>query len=267
MLVTGQVRDTFARGGLLLQPELRLGQVLARRPEGITAHQWSTAMRTRLTFLACDADTGAPAFGLQLRAPDERAAREDRMTDAVCAAVGLPLLRAESSALDGAAHARRLAEYVVDARAFTEASGLGYRDLIGRLPDGRTGFVNDLSAVARAAAIDAYAGREVADPTIRGLHVSWRDGGDEGWAWLDLREGQCVFERARVWQVDFSCGVDPARLAEDLAAAAIGERLKALSSTPPPVVDRDEVARAYRELRARRDRMREEFRFEHITFD
>jgi hypothetical protein len=257
--------EVFQRAGRTVRPDVRLGQVLRGRPQGITAHQWSTAIRAHLAFVVGDPD--APVFAVQAREPDPAATREDRMTDAVCAAVGLPLLRIESSALGGPAHARRVLEYVLDALAFTEATGPGYRDLVGRLPDGRTGYVNDLSVLARAAAVDAYAGRQLADPTIRGLRVSWVDGPAEGWAWLDVRDGRCVFERARVWQLNFSCGVDPARLAEDLAAAAIGERLKTLDTVAPPLRGKEEIAREFAGLRLRRDEMRDEFRYDHLTFE
>jgi hypothetical protein len=256
----------FTRGDHLVRPGVRLGQILRGRPPGITAHQWSTAIRVHLAYVACDPLTYAPVLAAQLREPVPGASRDDRMTDAVCAAVGLPLLRIESSALASPRHGRHVMEYLLDALAFTEATGPGYRDLLGRLPDGRTGFVNDISAVARAAAIDAYASRQLADPTIRGLHVSWADGCAEGWAWLDVTDGDCVFERVRVWQYRFECGVEPARLAEDLAAAAIGERLKALDATPLPLRGKDDIAREFDGLRLRRQEMRGEFRYDHLTF-
>lgn len=259
----------FERGGRVVRGDLRLGQILRGRPPGITGHQWSCAMRAQLAYVACDAGTGAPALAVQLRGPVPGGTRDDRMTDAVCAAVGLPLLRVESTTLAARGYARRLVEYVLDAHAFTEAigDGPGYRELTGRLPDGRTGFVNDLSVLARAAAVDLYAARQVADPTIRGLHVRWADGVAEGWAWLDMPGGGCVFERVRVWERRFSCGVQPAQLAEDLAAAAIGEWLKRLDTEAPPLCSRTDLAWEFRHLRLRRDEMRDEFRYDHVTFD
>jgi hypothetical protein len=260
MLVTG------ARGGAgrAVRADVRLAELLGRRPPGITAHQWSTAIRAHAAFVVQDAS--APV-AVMFREPGQGTSRDDRMTDAVCQAAGVPLLRAESTALTRPAYARRVLDYLLDALAFTEASGPGYREVVGRLPDGRTGFVNDLSVLARAAAIDAYASRQLADPTIRGLHVSWVDGPAEGWAWLDMRDGRCVFERARVWQQDFACGVDPAQLAEDLAAAAIGERLKILDTVAPPLRAKADIARDFDALRRRRAEMGREFRYEHLTFD
>lgn len=264
--VTANPGGVFTRANRLVRPDVRLGRLLRGRPPGITANQWSTASRTQLAYVVCDPVTYAPALVAQLRAPVPGSCRDDRMTDAVCAAVGLPLLRIESSIMSVPRLAQSVMEYVLDALAFTEATGPGFRDLQGRLPDGRKGFVNDLGILARAAAIDAYASRQLADPTIRGLHVSWMDGGAEGWAWLDVRDGQCIFERTRIWQPRFACGVDPARLAEDLATMAIGERLKALESTPPSLRRKEDIAREFDRLRLRRDDMSDEFRYDHLTF-
>jgi hypothetical protein len=275
--------ELFERGGFVVQPDRKLGQVIRRRPQGITANQWNSAIRTRMAFVVWDARTYAPVFAIELRDPDQRAPeadRTDRMTNAVCAAAGLRLLRIESSALRTGSHARRVVEYVIDARAFMdavsehdEALGLSshasssFRDITGRLPDGRTGFVNDLGVVARAVAVDAYASRQVTDPIIRGLHVRWKDGPAEGWGWLEVRDGLCIFERTRIWQHRFSCGVDPGRLAEDLAAAAIGERLKTLDTAELPLREKERLGRDLDELRVRRDEMENGFDPAHIAFD
>jgi hypothetical protein len=264
--------EPFARAGHLVRRDVRLGDALRGRPPGLTTRQWGCANRAHLSFIAYDAGTAVPAFAVQVRAAAPEAGRDDRMTDAVCAAAGLPLLRVESLALAQPGPARRLVEYVLDARAFAGTAGAdgpgdgpGYREIVGRLPGGRTGYVNDLSAVARAAAVEAYAARQIADPTIRGLHVRWVDGTAEGWAWLDVRAGGCLFERAQVWQVGVESGVDPARLAEDLAAASIGEHLKTLETLPPPLRDRADLARDLAALRERSAQMSGGFRHAHLS--
>jgi hypothetical protein len=276
----------FERGGWVVLPDRKLGQILHRRPLGITAHQWSSASRTQLAFVACDPVSYLPVFAVECHDPAGRGAdalRADRMANAVCEAVGLGVFRVESAALRLGSHARRVVEYVIDARTFHDASPgepggsldvagsaeepTGYRDIIGRLPDGRSGFVNDLGAVARAAAVDAYVARQLADPIIRSLHACWPGGPAEGWAWLEVRDGGCVFERTRIWQHRFACGVDPGRLAEDLATAAIGERLKTLDTDPPVLRGKQQLARDLDELRARRDEMVDGFAFDHVTFD
>jgi hypothetical protein len=190
------------------------------------------------------------------------------MKHAVCEAVGLELLRIESSTLYPGTHGRRIVEYVVDARAFLEATGdpvefaelstdepMGYRDIVGRLPDGRTGHVNDLGAVARAAAVDAYVNRELVDPILRSVQLDWKNGPAEGWAWLQVRAGAYLFERVRIWQYRFSCGIEPGRLAEDLATLAVGERLRLRNDVETPLWDRERLAGELDVLRRRRDEL------------
>jgi hypothetical protein len=275
--------EIFERGGWIVQSNRKLGQVIRRRPAGITANQWNCAIRTHVAFVVWDARTHTPVFAAEFRDPDQRvseAERTDRMTNAVCEAVGLGLLRIESSALGLRSHAKRVIEYVIDARAFMDATAeqeetsglpshepLSYRYITGRLPDGRTGFVNDLGVVARVAAEDAYVNGQVADPIIRGLRVRWKDGPAEGWGWLEMRYRLCIHERTRIWQQNFSCGVDPARLAEDLAVAAIGERLKALDTVEPPLRGKKLLGSDFDELRLRRDDMESRFEYDHLSFD
>jgi hypothetical protein len=248
----------FERAGRVVQTGRRLGQVVSRRPPGTTGHQWQTASRARLDFVVADPRTGAPDFAVVLVPPEADAARVDRATDAVCAAVGLGLLRIESATLRPEPHGRRIVEYVLDARAFAAGSGdptvasPSFREIVGRLPDGRDGFVNDLGALARAAAIEAYAGRLLADPLLRGLRVRWRSGPAEGWGWLDVRAGECLFERVVLHPRRTSCGVDPERFAEDLAALAVGERLRALADGATALDPRPRLAADLDALRRRR---------------
>lgn len=256
-----------ARGGYVIYGARRLGQLLRRRPPGVTGHQWSTAGRTRLDFVVCDDRWRRPVFAVVLGDPtpaDPAAARAIRMTAAVCAAAGLELLLVRSAGLAEPAAARRLVDYLVDARTFADGADpsllmdegvvpLSYREIIGRLPDGRRGFVNDLGAVARVAAVGAYAGGQVCDPIIRSLHVTLRDAPAEGWAWLAVRPDRYLFERTRIWSHGFHCGVELGQLAEDLAVAAVGERLKFIDLVEPRLVNRAELVGALTDLRCRRD--------------
>ncbi|GIH17277.1 DUF2726 domain-containing protein [Rugosimonospora africana] len=262
---------TFERAGFLVRQGQRLGQVVRNRPAGITAHQWSSATRTPLAFVVTDPLSDATVLAVEAHDPGDRAEiRADRASAAVCGAAGLPLLRVESPACGAPPFARRFIEYVLDAYAYTTATGgepPGYRDITGRLPDGREGFVNDLGAVARVTAVDAYVGGRLIDPIVRSLTVSWRDGAAEGWAWLDVREGRCLFARTRIWQYRFSCGVEVDRLVEDVATAAIGERLRTLDVAEPVLRDKRDLARELDDLKRRRDEMATPFAFEHVSFD
>ncbi|WP_428965357.1 PDDEXK family nuclease [Micromonospora fluostatini] len=271
------------RDGHVGYPDRRLSDLVHRRPPGITGNQWSSALRESLDVVVCAADTGQPVFAVEIGPtgePGGPAGRADRMKSAVCAAVGLPLLLISSPTLRAADHGRRIVEYVLDARRYAAATQagatpdepgteppVGFRDILGRLPDGRQGPVNDLGALARAAALEAYVGRRLVDPIVRGLHVRWRAGPGEGWSWVEVAPDRCLVERVSVREHGFSCGVDPARLAEDLAAVAIGDRLRDLTGVEPHLVSRARVRADILRLRSHRDEFDDGFAFDHLCAD
>ena len=265
----------LARAGHVGYADRRLGELVQGRPPGVTGSQWSTAGRAGLDLVVCAADTGRPRFAVRFAAPapdGSPARRAERLTDAVCDAVGLPLLRVESPTLGGE-QVRRFAEYVLDARAYAAGTGpdggeaVGFRDIVGRLPDGRRGPVNDLGAVARAAAVQAYVAGRLADPIVRGLHVRWTGGPAEGWSWVEVRPGRCRVERVRLTSRGFSCGVDPGRLAEDLAATALGEKLRDPAADEASLTDRTELREQVRRLADRRESFDGGFAFDHLCVD
>ncbi|ROT29785.1 DUF2726 domain-containing protein [Micromonospora sp. HM5-17] len=280
---TGAGGEPIERAGRIARCRQRLGQVVPRRPPGVTANQWNTASRALFDFVVVDPAGRAAPFVVEFVDPTAQTPqrqRSERMKHAVCEAVGLEVLRIESPTLRPGPRARRIVEYVIDARVFLEAAGdpsdlgelalaepSGFRDILGRLPDGRTGPVNDLGAVARAAAVDAYVNRELVDPILRSLRLDWKDGPAEGWAWLQVRPGEFLFERVRIWQYRFGCGIEPARLAEDLATMAVGERLRLRDLVALPLRDRSALAGELDLLRRRRDELSNPYAFDHVSFD
>ncbi|TDB82367.1 hypothetical protein [Micromonospora sp. KC721] len=273
---------SFTRAGHVVHGHRRLGELVAHRPEGITGHQWSSATREEFDHVVCAADSGLPRLAVSIAPaapPGSVRLRAERMREAVCAAVGLPVLRIESLTLRAADHGRPIVTYVLDARDYATAAPpvgpdaealdppVGFRDIVGRLPGGRQGYVNDLGALARADAVAAYVARRLADPIVRGLHVRWRDGAAEGWSWVEVRPGQSMVERVTVREHRFRCGVDAARFAEDLAALAVGERLRFPEMDEPALVDRTELRRQIRALRDRRDELADDFAFGHLCVD
>ncbi|MEU3456953.1 hypothetical protein ABZ671_25630 [Micromonospora sp. NPDC006766] len=273
--ITAGPAPLLTRAGHVGYAARRLGELVQGRPPGITGHQWSSALRDSFDQVVCAADSGRPVFAVQVAPPPAGTAarRAERMTSVVCAAVGLPVLRVESTTLRGADHARRFVEYVIDARSYAAGSGaeggyaIEFREIVGRLPDGRSGPVNDLGALARAAVVEAYVERRLADPIVRGMHVRWTGGPAEGWSWVEVRPGRCLVERVGLFAQRFSCGVDPGQLAEDLAAVAVGERLRDLDAVEPSLVDRDELRGRLRRLAARRDEFDGGFAFDHLCAD
>ncbi|MDG4797279.1 DUF2726 domain-containing protein [Micromonospora sp. WMMD1082] len=260
------------RSGQRMHAGLRLGEVVRRRPPGLTASQWNTAARTLFDQVVCAEDTGRPQFAVEFRPPssDATARRAERTTEAVAAAVGLPLLRIASATLRAAEHGPRVIGYVIDARRYAEgasgpeAAAVGFRDIVGRLPDGRDGAVNDLGALARTEAIEAYVARRLADPILRGLHVRWAQGPVEGWSWVEVRPGSFLMERVTLRPYRLSCGVDPARLAEDLAVLAVGERLRTGEADVSSLMSRADLRADIRRLQGRRDELVDGFAYDHL---
>ncbi len=265
----------LARGGQVVHGPRRLSDLVHRRPPGVTGHQWTTALRETYDLVVCAADTGRPTVAVEigaLPAAGSPGQRVERMKEAVGAAVGLPVLRIGSPTLRAADHGATIAAYVIEARGYAERwagepGATGFRDILGRLPDGRTGPVNDLGALARAAAVDAYVARRLSDPIVRGLHVRWAGGPAEGWSWVAVRPGELLVERVTLAEQRFATGVDPARFAEDLATLAVGERLRALDDGTPALTSPDELREAIRALAARRDELAGGFGFDHLCVD
>ncbi|MEV4120250.1 DUF2726 domain-containing protein [Micromonospora sp. NPDC049645] len=273
-------RDALlSRAGHRVFAARRLSDLVQGRPPGVTGSQWTSASRASFDLVICAADTGRPVVAVEIGpvpsagSPEQRV---ERLKDAVSAAVGLPVLRIGSPTLRAAEHGRRLVEYVIDARAYAaggagataaehESAPVGFRDILGRLPDGRTGPVNDLGALTRAAAVEAYVAGQVADPIVRGLHVRWADGPATGWSWVQVRPDACLVERVSVTEHRFSCGIDAARLAEDLATVAVGERLR--EKIPADLLPRAELTAQIVALSQRRHELVGGFAFDHLCAD
>ncbi|MEU4473421.1 DUF2726 domain-containing protein [Micromonospora sp. NPDC023888] len=267
----------LSRAGHLVHPARRLSDLVQGRPPGVTGSQWSSASRASFDFVLCAADTGRAIVAVEIgpvATAGSAQQRVERLKDAVSAAAGLPVLRIGSPTLRAAEHGRRLVEYVIDARVYAAGAAavtgddpapVGFRDILGRLPDGRTGPVNDLGALTRAAAVEAYVAGRVADPIVRGLHVRWADGPAQGWSWVQVRPDACLVERVSVTEHRFSCGIDAARLAEDLATVAVGERLRADTGTD--LLPRAELTAQIAALSRRRDELVGGFAFDHLCAD
>ncbi|MFF0318757.1 hypothetical protein ACFYPH_29465 [Micromonospora sp. NPDC005252] len=266
----------FDRAGHRVYGTCRLSELVQGRPPGVTGSQWGSASRAAFDLVVSAADTGRPVVAVAIGPVPPAGSTEqrvERLTDAVSAAVGLPVLRIGSPTLRAAEHGRRLVEYVVDARAYAaggtgdEPAPVGFRDILGRLPDGRTGPVNDLGTLTRAAAVEAYVAGRLADPIVRGLHVHWAEGPAEGWSWVQVRPDACLVERVSVTAQRFSCGVDAARLAEDLATVAVGERLRAVRPDGPDLLARADLTTEIVALSRRRDELVGGFAFDHLCAD
>jgi len=262
---------------------VKLSDVINQRPAGITGPQWSYATRAHFDFVVCDGETMIPEFAVELDDSSHRSAeahRRDRMKDAICAAAGFELLRIEPPALAPAARGRRVVEYLIDARAMSQAfdraqaegsvpadEPFDYRSFLDLRPDGRVDFVNDLAMPARAKAMAAHRAGRVAGEYLEGAHFYWRNGVAEGWAWLRVKDDLFLFERTVVRSYQFDCGLGAGELAEDLSTAAIGDRMDAMARGEAVLVRADHLQRRLEEIRRRSSELEDTFCLDELIFE
>jgi len=262
---------------------VKLSDVINQRPAGITGPQWAYATRAHFDFVVCDNETLIPEFAIELDDSSHRSAeahRRDRMKDAVCAAAGFELLRIEPPALAPAARGRRIVEYLIDARAmsqaFDEAQAEGsvpadepfdYRNFLDLRPDGRVDFINYLAMPARAKAMAAHRAGRVAGHSIKGACFYWRSGVAEGWAWLRVKDDLFLFERTVMRSYQFRCGLGAGELAEDLSTAAIGDQMDAMARGDAVLVRADHLQHRFDEIRRRSSELEDTFCLDQLSIE
>ncbi len=97
------------------------------------------------------------------------------------------------------------------------------------------------------------------------LHFYWCNRWAEGWIWLQYKDDLYFFETYRIRSYHFYCGVLSGELAEDLAAAAIGEKLKRIH--PKMLLyNRATLERKFKSLQARRSELEGPLLFDHMQF-
>lgn len=131
----------------------------------------------------------------------------------------------------------------------------------------RPNHINDLTDPGRRAAYDTHEKGQLAEWVIQTAEFSWKNGWAEGWAWLRATEDLYFFERVKVWSYKFRCGLDPGELAADLAAAEIGEKLRAYEAGAAVLVRLHQMATALAEVRARIEQVEHRVMVDHISFE
>lgn len=203
------------------------------------------------------------------------------MKNVLCEAAGFELLRIESSALSVSPKTgnRRLIEYLIDAwewgKAFAEEQEKGhippdevydYRNALGLNPEtGRVELIHDLARPAINLAFKLHNEGAIKGYFIERLHFYWRNGWAEGWTWLHYNDDLYFFETYRIRSYHFYCGIPSGMLAEDLAAAAIEEKLKRIH--PKMLLHtRATLERRFKSLQARRSELEGPLLFDHMQF-
>lgn len=240
--------EVFQHGDYAVFPGFKLSTIIYEPPNGFSRQspEWNYATRAHFDFVICHSETHLPEFAIELDDPthwrNPEVQRRDQMKNALCEAAGFELLRIESSALSISPRIgnRRLIEYLIDAwewgKAFAEEQAKGhipedeiydYRNALELDPEtGRIDFMRHLARPAINLAFKLHHERIITGSFIDYFHFYWRNGWAEGWAWLQYKDDLYFFETYRVRTYRFYCGIPSGELAEDLAAAAIGEKLK-----------------------------------------
>ena len=279
--------EVFQHDEYVVFPGFKLSTVIYEPPNGFTRHstEWNYATRTHFDFVVCHAKTRLPEFAIELDDPthwkNSDTQHHDRMKNALCEAAGFELLRIESSALSASSKTgnRRLIEYLIDARelgkGFYEMQERGsipadevydYRNSIGRNPQtGELEFVNDFARPAVNLAFKLHGKGVIKDYYIDRLNVYWRNRWAEGWAWLPYNDELYFFETYRVRSYQFYCGIPAGELAEDLAVAAIGEKLKRLHPNML-LCGRAALEDKFNRLQVQRSELDGPFLYDHVRF-
>ncbi|MCZ7537875.1 MAG: DUF2726 domain-containing protein [Acidimicrobiia bacterium] len=276
-----QLREIAGRSGWTVCPHVKLSDVIDEPPEGVDTATWSYATRAHFDFLVVDEDT-RPVFAVEidgLSHADPEAQKRDRMKDRLVEASGFELLRVGVENLDIGPRGRRLIEYLIDARQFMEAAWASsyaesdpyfdpdYRSIIGRGDDGRLTFVNHLSEPARRHAFALFEQHRIPGCVIESVHFSWRSGWSEAWAWLRVKDGLWLFEKAQVRNFGrFLCGMAPFELAEDLAASAVGDALERFLAGDPAAVHPTQMQRDLDAVLTQRHLIQDTFHLDHCRF-
>jgi hypothetical protein len=242
------LEEVFQHGDYAVFPGFKLSTIIYEPPKGFSRQspEWNYATRAHFDFVVYHTETHLPEFAIELDDPthwrNPEVQRRDRMKNALCEAAGFELLRIESSALDASSRTgnRRLIKYLIDAwelgKAFTEQQEKGYipadeiydyRNTLALNPEsGSVEFVHDFARPAVDLAFKLHDEGTIKGYFIERLNFYWRNGWAEGWTWLQYNDELYFFEAYRVRSYQFYCGVPAGELAEDLAVAAIGEKLK-----------------------------------------
>ena len=233
--------------------QVKVSQVIDKRPGDVSVREWDYATRAVFDFVACDANTMVPEFAIELDDLSHLSAdglRRDAMKNRLCEADNFELLRVEMSSFEPGPRGRRIIEYLLDARraheAFTAAqdagnvpadeifdfgttiSVKGIKDVWDSNDPGQM-FPNELGRPTVEMLWKAYGAGLIARPMTQPLSFEWRSGSAEAWAWVRPTTPASlpplvIVGKAKVRAFTFRAGITPRQLAEDLAVVALGSK-------------------------------------------
>jgi hypothetical protein len=231
--------------GVRVFPKARVASVLDIDHSGLSNQEYTYALKAEFDFVVTDREDSLPIFAVEFDGPphleDPNIIRRDALKDAICARLGLPLLRIDAEYLK---RYRRwtvlewLIEVSVLEKAFYAAQERGevpfdepflYFAIFDPADGGGLGTPYALDSAARnamfKASVDGLATHHVPEEITSSVDEEEK-GYVEGYCVFELKNRQYIIGYARLRNFGVFGGVGAWELAGDLAVADAGERLR-----------------------------------------
>jgi hypothetical protein len=237
------LREVSEKLGVRVFPKPRLADVLDIDKSGLSSSEFSYALKAHLDFVIADATDGRPHFAVEFDGAYHEsvaAQRRDRMKDAICERLGLPLLRINADYLR-TVKGFRLVAWLVELwfldDAFYEAQKRGQipwdepfdaYSVVEHDEHGRWTFPYGLADKSRKKVWQAHAEGRCRGYTVNHMFRS-RDDFGEAYAVLQVADDQWVISHIRIRAFRFP-PVSPGQLAAELAIVEAVEKFEEFES-------------------------------------
>lgn len=245
VLTDAALREAATGLDLRIDAKVRVVDALDIDRSGLSDEQYRYALRAHFDWVVSDAATTRPEFAVEFDGPSHDspdARRRDALKNAVCAKLGLPILRVGHAVLRPTAQHTVLGvllECWTAWRGFIDAQERGelaYDEVYDPLAfielDPDTDAIvqpyNIARRVQQRIARMARAGVLARRIPVVAFRSHWMGGpeGTESYAWVATTDRRIVIGHASVREYSFP-GVEPIDLAEGLALLDLGDRLAA----------------------------------------
>jgi Protein of unknown function (DUF2726) len=255
--------------GSFVTEKVRIADALEIGESGLTDEEYSYALKAHFDFVVVTGEEHTALFAVEFDGPSHDTAdgqRRDALKDAICAKLGMPLLRIREEHLLGIGHEPILAWLVTAwflAAAFEPVTGepFNFRLTMTEPKEGRAHlftFVPEARGrIFDLLVRDAGGGQEVQDAVGRRRVTIWfpyvaihddpeGTGYAQGYAFLRLQNGTGLVGRSRCRAVRFG-PIRPGDIAGELALLDLAEQIESLELGQ---VDRSDVLLSAHEVEA-----------------
>jgi hypothetical protein len=236
------LREAGAALGYGVHAKVRVADALSIDRSGLSDEEYSCALRSHFDWLVTDLATTVPEFAVEFDGASHGKAivrHQDRLKDAICERLGLPLLRVDRSGLRPTIR-RTVIWYLVESwsiwRGFIEAQEKGIIPLdeifepwmvIDAVDEQGNIRWRDMAAPTRILVERLWGAGKVASPGPSYVYRSGRPHDPdhaEAYAWVRTKNGSVIVGHARIRAYSFPAVLD-FDLADDLAHLELGGRI------------------------------------------